>query len=108
MLSGSWLGGAVVMSGFGLRTWPMLIATGLGIPAAPPPRNLGVAAQHGGSCHHHTGIASTGVTPTNFVALHRCWFMRSHIAALGGAKLKYGRIRCRDGCGVNPSNPSSP
>lgn len=32
MLSGSWLGGAVAMGGFGLGTLPALVAAGLGLP----------------------------------------------------------------------------
>jgi sulfite exporter TauE/SafE len=31
MLSGSWLGGALMMLGFGLGTLPALVGTGLGI-----------------------------------------------------------------------------
>ena len=57
MLSGSGLGGAVVMAGFGLGTLPMLIGTGLGLPLLRRRatsvwlRNaVGVAIIHGVHC----------------------------------------------------------
>ena len=55
MLSGSGLGGAVVMAGFGLGTLPVLIGYRSRASAAARPRNLGVAAQRGRSGDHHGG-----------------------------------------------------
>ncbi len=68
MLSGSWLGGAVVRSGFGLGTLPMLIVAGLGLPM-PRRRATSVWLRNTvGVAIIMVGIVSAGVTPANFVA----------------------------------------
>ncbi len=68
MLSGSGLGGAIVMAGFGLGTLPMLMASGLGLPLLRRRvasvwlrRTVGIAIIT-------VGIASAGVSPASFVA----------------------------------------
>jgi sulfite exporter TauE/SafE len=68
MLSGSWLGGAVVMSGFGLGTLPMLIAAGLGLPLLRRRATSVWLRNTVGVAIIMVGIVSAGVTPTNFVA----------------------------------------
>ncbi len=68
MLSGSWLGGAVVMSGFGLGTLPMLIAAGLGLPLLRRRATSVWLRNTVGVAIIMVGIVSAGVTPANFVA----------------------------------------
>jgi uncharacterized protein len=68
MLSGSWLGGAVVMCGFGLGTLPVLIAAGLGFPLLRRRATSVWLRNTVGVAIIMVGIASAGVTPTNFVA----------------------------------------
>jgi len=68
MLSGSRLGGAVVMSGFGLGTLPMLIAAGLGLPLLRRRATSVWLRNTVGVAMIMVGIVSAGVTPTNFVA----------------------------------------
>jgi uncharacterized protein len=67
MLSGAWLGGAVVMSGFGLGTLPMLIATGLGLPLLRRRATSAWLRNTVGVAIILVGIVSAGVTPTNFL-----------------------------------------
>ena len=68
MLSSSWLGGAVVMSGFGLGTLPMLIAAGLGLPLLRRRATSVWLRNAVGVAIIMVGIVSAGVTPPNFVA----------------------------------------
>ena len=68
MLSGSGLGGAVVMAGFGLGTLPVLIATGLGFPLLRRRATSVWLRNAVGVAIIMVGIVSAGVTPTNFVA----------------------------------------
>jgi sulfite exporter TauE/SafE len=68
MLSGSWLGGAVVMSGFGLGTLPVLVAAGLGFPLL---RRQVVSLRLRNAVGFAiilVGIVSAGITPTAFAA----------------------------------------
>ena len=65
MLSGSWLGGALAMSGFGLGTLPVLIGAGLGLPLLRRRATAGwlrntVRARH----HRGRGIITAGVSPS--------------------------------------------
>ncbi len=68
MLSGSWLGGAIVMSGFGLGTLPVLIGAGLGLPLLRRRATSVWLRNAVGVAIIMVGIISAGVTPTNFVA----------------------------------------
>jgi uncharacterized protein len=68
MLSGSGLGGAVVMAGFGLGTLPVLIATGLGLPLLRHRATSAWLRNAVGVAIIMVGIVSAGVTPTNFLA----------------------------------------
>ena len=68
MLSGSWLGGAVVMSGFGLGTLPVLIGAGLGLPLLRRRATSVWLRNAVGLAIIMVGIVSAGVTPTAFVA----------------------------------------
>ena len=68
MLSGSWLGGALVMSGFGLGTLPVLIGVGLGFPLLRRHATSVWLRNIVGLAIIMVGIISAGVTPANFVA----------------------------------------
>ena len=68
MLSGSWLGGAIVMSGFGLGTLPVLIGAGLGLPLLRRRATSVWLRNAVGVAIITVGIISAGVTPTSFVA----------------------------------------
>jgi sulfite exporter TauE/SafE len=68
MLSGSWLGGAVVMAGFGLGTLPVMIGTGLGLPLLRRRATSVWLRNAVGLAIIMVGIVSAGVTPTAFVA----------------------------------------
>jgi len=68
MLSGSGLGGAVVMAGFGLGTLPVLIVTGLGFPLLRRRATSVWLRNTVGVAIIMVGIVSAGVTPTNFLA----------------------------------------
>jgi sulfite exporter TauE/SafE len=68
MLSGSWLGGAIVMSGFGLGTLPVLVAAGLGLPLLRR-RVTSVWLRNAvGLAIIAVGILSAGISPTTFAA----------------------------------------
>ncbi|MES2194411.1 MAG: sulfite exporter TauE/SafE family protein [Pseudomonadota bacterium] len=68
MLSGSWLGGALVMSGFGLGTLPVLVGAGLGLPLLRS-RATSVWLRNGvGLAIIMVGIVTAGITPTTFAA----------------------------------------
>lgn len=68
MLSGSWLGGAVVMSGFGLGTLPVLIASGLGLPLLRRRATSVWLRNAVGVAIITVGIVSAGISPAAFVA----------------------------------------
>lgn len=68
MFSGSWLGGTVVMSGFGLGTLPVMIATGLGLPLLRRRATSTSLRTAAGLAILAVGIVSAGVTPAAFVA----------------------------------------
>ena len=68
MLSGSGLGGAVVMAGFGFGTLPVLIVTGLGFPLLRRRATSAWLRNTVGVAIIMVGIVSAGVTPTNFLA----------------------------------------
>lgn len=68
MLSGSWLGGAVVMSGFGLGTLPVLIASGLGLPLLHRRATSVWLRNAVGLAIITVGIVSAGISPAAFVA----------------------------------------
>ena len=68
MFSGSWLGGAMVMSGFGVGTLPVLVGTGLGFPLLRRRATSVWLRNAVGVAIIMVGIISAGVTPTNFVA----------------------------------------
>lgn len=68
MLSGSWLGGTLVMSGFGLGTLPVLIGAGLGLPLLRR-RATSVWLRNGvGIAVIMVGIVSAGISPAEFAA----------------------------------------
>jgi sulfite exporter TauE/SafE len=68
MLTGSWLGGAVAMAGFGLGTLPMMLGAGLGLPLLRS-RVTSVWLRNAlGLAIIAAGVASAGVTPSNLVA----------------------------------------
>jgi sulfite exporter TauE/SafE len=68
MLSGSGLGGTLVMSGFGLGTLPVLVGAGLGLPLLRS-RATSVWLRKGiGLAIIMVGIISAGITPTTFAA----------------------------------------
>jgi sulfite exporter TauE/SafE len=68
MLSGSWLGGTVVMFGFGLGTLPALAASGLGLPLLRR-RATSVRLRHAvGLAIIMVGIAGAGISPPTIVA----------------------------------------
>ena len=68
MLSGSWLGGAVVMSGFGLGTLPVLIGAGLGFPLLRRRATSVWLRTTVGLAIIMVGIVSAGITPAAFAA----------------------------------------
>jgi hypothetical protein len=68
MLSGSWIGGAIVMSSFGLGTLPVLVGAGLGLPLLRRRATSVWLRNTVGVAIIMVGIISAGVTPTNFVA----------------------------------------
>jgi len=68
MFSGSWLGGTVVMAGFGLGTLPVMIGTGLGLPLLRHRATSTWLRTAVGVAILAVGIASAGVTPAAFVA----------------------------------------
>lgn len=68
MVSGSWLGGAVAMSGFGLGTLPVLLGAGLGLPLLRR-RVTSVWLRNAvGLAIIMIGIISAGISPTTFAA----------------------------------------
>ncbi len=68
MLTGSWLSGAIVMSGFGLGTLPVLAGAGLGLPLLRH-RVTSVWLRNAvGLAIIVVGIVGAGVTPTTFAA----------------------------------------
>jgi sulfite exporter TauE/SafE len=71
MLSGSWLGGAIVMSGFGLGTLPVLVCAGIGLPLLRRRVTAVWLRQAVGIAIIAVGIASAGITPAAFAALCR-------------------------------------
>jgi len=68
MFSGSWLGGTVVMSGFGLGTLPVMIGTGLGLPLLRRRATSAWLRTAVGVAILAVGIVSAGVTPAAFAA----------------------------------------
>lgn len=68
MLSGSWLGGAVVMSGFGLGTLPVLVGAGLGLPLLRRRATSAWLRNAVGLAIIMVGIVSAGISPTAFAA----------------------------------------
>jgi sulfite exporter TauE/SafE len=68
MFSGSWLGGTVVMSGFGLGTLPVMIGTGLGLPLLRRRATSAWLRTAVGLAILAVGVVSAGVTPAVFVA----------------------------------------
>jgi sulfite exporter TauE/SafE len=68
MFTGSWLGGTVVMSGFGLGTLPVMIGTGLGLPLLRRRATSARLQTAVGVAILAVGIVSAGVTPAAFAA----------------------------------------
>lgn len=68
MLSGSWLGGALAMSGFGLGTLPVLVGTGLGLPLLRQRATAGWLRNTVALAIIAVGIVTAGVTPTTIAA----------------------------------------
>ena len=68
MFSGSWLGGTVVMAGFGLGTLPVMVATGLGLPLLRRRAASAWLRTSVGLAILVVGVVSAGVTPAAFVA----------------------------------------
>jgi len=68
MFSGSWLGGTVVMAGFGLGTLPVMVATGLGLPLLRRRATSTWLRTAVGLAILAVGIVSAGVSPAAFVA----------------------------------------
>lgn len=64
MLSGSWLGGALAMSGFGLGTLPVLLCAGLGLPMLRRYATVGWLRNTVALSIIAVGIASAGVSPS--------------------------------------------
>ena len=71
MLSGSWLGGAVVMSGFGLGTLPVLVSAGLGLPLLRRRATSAWLRNTVGLAIIIVGIVSAGISPSTLIALCR-------------------------------------
>jgi sulfite exporter TauE/SafE len=68
MFSGSWLGGTVVMSGFGLGTLPVMIGTGLGLPLLRRRATSAWLRTTVGLAILAVGILSAGISPAAFAA----------------------------------------
>jgi hypothetical protein len=68
MLSGSWLGGALVMSGFGLGTLPILLGAGLGLPLLRRRATSVWLRNSVGLAIITVGVISAGVSPVTFAA----------------------------------------
>lgn len=64
MLSGSWLGGALAMSGFGLGTLPVLIGAGLGLPLLRRRATAGWLRNTVALAIIAVGIITAGVSPS--------------------------------------------
>lgn len=71
MLSGSWLGGALVMSGFGLGTLPILVGAGLGLPLLRRRATSAWLRNAVGFAIIVVGIVSAGISPSTLMALCR-------------------------------------
>jgi sulfite exporter TauE/SafE len=68
MFSGSWFGGAIVMSGFGLGTLPVVVGAGLGLPLLRRRATSVWLRNAVGLAIIMVGIVSAGVTPAAFAA----------------------------------------
>jgi sulfite exporter TauE/SafE len=68
MFSGSWLGGAIVMAGFGLGTLPVMVGTGLGLPLLRRRATSARLRTTVGLTILVVGIVSAGVSPAAFTA----------------------------------------
>ncbi len=68
MLSGSWLGGAVVMSGFGLGTLPVVVGAGIGFPLLRRRATSARLRNAVGIAIITVGIVSAGISPATFAA----------------------------------------
>jgi sulfite exporter TauE/SafE len=68
MLSRSWLGGAIVMSGFGLGTLPVLVGAGLGLPLLRRRVTVAWLRKTVGLAIITVGIVSAGISPATFAA----------------------------------------
>ncbi|AWM00319.2 sulfite exporter TauE/SafE family protein [Bradyrhizobium amphicarpaeae] len=64
MLSGSWLGGALAMSGFGLGTLPVLLGAGLGLPMLRRRATAGWLRNTVALAIIAVGIVSAGISPS--------------------------------------------
>lgn len=71
MVSGSWLGGAVVMAGFGLGTLPALVSAGLGLPMLQRRARSDILRKALGIVVLGVGIASANISPAAIAALCR-------------------------------------
>ena len=68
MLSGSWLGGALAMSGFGLGTLPVLLGAGLGLPMLRRRATAGWLRNTVALAIIAVGIVSAGMSPSTLAA----------------------------------------
>ena len=68
MLSGSWLGGALAMSGFGVGTLPAVVGAGLGLPLLRRRATSVWLRSTVGVAIIVAGIISAGISPTAFAA----------------------------------------